>query len=549
MRGHFWLVPILGGLLLLATDRNVSAQSTTEGYVRLQGPSHTPAEVFDPSVRQSGWAPPLRSPHAGSAAGPITAQGMSALSTSPPGASALPGNFQAWPGISPFDHQFSEHYVDRDGLWKWRGYSNRGRKYFFGIEYIRTDIKEPKRRRIGAPGIDTVSPEIIQPFTPPSPGVQTGGGGNQNNGDPARPYFDITFAAKDTRSAFLDESLPGVRLRWGFMDPQDQGFEAIVWWTQNLEQSKRIGLSTASNTNFTSARILNPGLPVLDDTPNGINIIYDFGTRYVWKQKAYGGNLGWIFSPIVRRGSFIVQPTFGARILRLQEYFSMTGRGSGLDYTDDIVTFPTNGGGGGGGGNNNNPSFNPDIGPDPGTVFPDPDTPPFTGFIQSDVRSLLAGPEAGIRYQVGGKQFKLLGSTKFGLAANHEIIKLSGKGIGSPQNLFTRFGPTSPNPDPFKLFDQERTFKDEQEHTVISPMLEQTVTAEINLFRMIPVIRNMRIFKNAHFRTGYTFQIFWNVARPTDSIIYRGQPLDPKIRVDRSSIWIGNWNNSVEWIY
>jgi len=531
MRGHRWLVPILGGLLLLAIDRDVSAQSAPEGYARLQETAHSPAEVFDSTVRPSGWAPPPVSPPAGSAAGPMTAPGMSALSTNPPGSAAFPQDFQAWPGISPFDQQYSEHFVDRDGLWKWRGYSNHTRKYFFGLDYIRTSFKEPKRRRIGAVGIDTISPEIIDPFTQPSLRDPTG------TGDPPQPYFDRSFAAQDARSAFVDESMPGVRLRWGFFDPQDQGFEAIFWWTQSLDQTRTFGLPTASNTSLTSARVLNPGLPILDGTPNGINIIYDLGTKYTWRQEAYGGNFSWIFSPVMRRGSFIVQPTLGGRILRLREYFSMFGRGTGLDYRTITLTFP----------DTSMDEFDPDVGPE--TNIPDPDTPPFSGFLQSDVRSLLAGPEAGIRYQVGGNRLKLLGSTKFGLAANHEIVKLSGKGIGSPQNLFDRFGPTSPNPDPTKLFDQERTFADRQENTHISPMLEQTITAEANIFRAIPVLRNMRIFKNAHFRTGYTFQIFWNVARPTDSIIYRGQPLDPKIRVDRTSMWIGNWDASVEWTY
>ena len=541
MRGNRWWTPILGGLLLLATGRDVSAQSAREGYVRLSGSTHTPTDVFGPTVRQSAWAPPPVAQSAGSAAGPITAPGMSPISTNPPGASGLPQNFQPWPGISPFDHQYSEHFVDRDGLWKWRGYNNRRRKYFLGIEYIQTSFKEPKLRRIGDPNTVSLSDDIIQPFTPPDPTDPT------VTTDPPPQYFNGTFAPTNTRTAFTSESQPGTRVRWGYMDPQHQGFEATFWWTQDLNTDKVKGVPNPSLASLDDARILNPGLTVQDDTIDGINIIYDFGTHYRWKQQAYGGNISWIFSPIVHRGSLIVQPTLGGRIMRLREFFSMFGQGTGLDYTDDIITFPT--GGGGGGNNNNNNTFDPDLGPDPGTTFPNPDTPPFYGLLRSDVRSILAGPEAGLRYQLGGDRFRLLGSTKFGLAANREIVKLSGQGIGSPQDLFNRFGPGSPNPDPTKLFDQSRKFAARQQHTHVTPMLEQAIFAEANIFGMVPVLNHMRLFKNAHFRTGYTFQVFWEVARPTDSIVYRGQPLDPIIRIDRSSIWIGNWSASVEWTY
>src|SRR5690606_29729898 len=86
---------------------------------------------------------------------------------------------------------------------------------------------------------------------------------------------------------------------------------------------------------------------------------------------------------------------------------------------------------------------------------------PIHSHLTNVVRTHLAGPEIGLRYDLGGRAFSIWGHTKFGLMMNHEKIDLDGNNIG---HGLTSDMLVDPN-DPLKY-----AFEDAEDHTHVSPL-------------------------------------------------------------------------------
>ena len=157
----------------------------------------------------------------------------------------------------------------------------------------------------------------------------------------------------------------------------------------------------------------------------------------------------------------------------------------------------------------------------------------------------MVGPEIGVRYDLGGKKFKLWGQTKFGILANSERTRLSGDNIGmvTRQNNFNLPSPENNRPN---------RFSDRKNNSHVSPILEQSIFMEAPIFSSIPLLKRVKILRNARFRFGYTLVYVGEVARPYESIVWRGHPAEglyPTIDVDRSSWWTKNLSYSINWSY
>ena len=171
-------------------------------------------------------------------------------------------------------------------------------------------------------------------------------------------------------------------------------------------------------------------------------------------------------------------------------------------------------------------------------------------FVDNQVQSELGGLEFGFGYDFGnwlGTAFS--GSTRFGALLNEERIRLQGDNIG---DTFTTDAVVDPEPGaPTEqlrdMFDTATTngltqnaFADSRGGMHLSPMFEQSFSAQVPLFHRIPVLRDMKILENASLQAGYTFLWIGEVADPNRSIVWQSNPragLFPAIAVKRNDFY------------
>lgn len=351
------------------------------------------------------------------------------------------------------------------------------------------------------------------------------------------------------------------------------------------------------------ANLLNlRGLPVNDGTEAGIVIPYDIYFQVTTRSQSLGANVSHYWTPFFQRRNIKVRPVAGARYLMIDEGFNFVGVDSGLLYGGDGET-PTrdlkmqsvlngidddddgivdnagyneglgneggdDGGGGGGGGDTET------------VLFARAGNNPFNltkSFVDVDTLSHLVGPEFGLSYDLGGDKFRLSGETKFGLMVNNERIELRGDNIGSiTRSAFegvevvlpgeeTEDGggggegeeeddtfiendpgllpPTAENPHP-------NAFADRESHTHFSPLFEQSIFADINIFGYVPVLKDIHILEEAKFRFGYTFIWANEIVTTNQSVVWDGKPtagLFPHIKLKRETWWTSNYSFGVSW--
>ena len=323
------------------------------------------------------------------------------------------------------------------------------------------------------------------------------------------------------------------------------------------------------------------GLPLDDGTlqklpdgtyAGGVTVPFDLEFRVDYNVETWGGSLNWMSTPIVRRSWLRVRPLVGIRYLQLRERLRFTGRDSGLTYGEEagsesnadikIHSLPNH--------FDDNRDFVIDnagfdettqqpqgqqqqqgqqvtVPSVPFIQFRDPLLSPFpiTSFLENDIRSHLAGPEIGLQYDIGGMRFKISGHTKFALVANHTRAWMDGDNIA----MITRDADLLPQtPEEAR----PNRFSDKDTHTTVSPLFEQSIFAELPIFGALPVIRRVPILQDATFRVGYTFLAVGLVARPSDSIVWQGNPregLFPYIKMDRSTWTASYWSFALDWHY
>lgn len=189
---------------------------------------------------------------------------------------------------------------------------------------------------------------------------------------------------------------------------------------------------------------------------------------------------------------------------------------------------------------------------------------PIRSHLNSDVDSYMAGPELGIRYDIGGTKFKIWGQSSIAVLGNWERINLKGNNIGMTTRPVLTVDPSLYAPGIFDgllppafnaptLQDQNpNNFEEKRDHAHVSPLFEQSLFAEAPIFDRIPVLNKIQILEEAQFRVGYTFTWIGSVLRPEDAIVWQGNPaqgLYPEIKVDRSSWYSGAWSFGINFNY
>lgn len=401
------------------------------------------------------------------------------------------------------------------------------------------------------------------------------------------PYpFLFDAPAQATRQAVVDEDLfpihtvdncwfnggreaDGMRVRWGYFDEDGSGLMLTGWFGDEGRGRFVRGTDNYNDVPVTQAFIFansppggfapvfprNGALPLItrdDFLDSGANPLTDLVTTgfdgitqkfdvlfdYDFRTSAAGGALHWYHEPIYKRKWVTVRPTVGARYQYVDERFGFRGIDSGLGY--DALQLGT----AAGGNNQGVPTYRPAttdifaVVDDVGNGFF------FEANLKSEIDSHMAGPEAGVRYDFGtSKHFSIWGQSTFALLANHQRINLTGQNIGDPINYWLVTGDNWADPT-----DGINTqFKDEKTHTSASPMFEQSVFLEIDIFRYIPILKNLHVLEDAQFQTGYTYTVIGAVNRPADVIVWNSFPEFPAIRSDRSTWDTHNWSFAINW--
>lgn len=465
-------IAALSMILAVSVGRTASAQfapaGSPSGGADAFGPGAAPPEAFAPGQ----FGPP------------------------PPPAEALPpANYQpnmlAWPRISPFDNRFSEHYVD-DGLWHHER-SNAPRQYYASAAAWVGGYRKPGREMVGNPEANAALPPPPRRdirFQPATTGAFFG------------DYIGAPLVFQNGRLALSTERIlqqvgegepteVGVRAKWGFVEPDNTGFELEGFWMPETDFFFQRG-SRAGGTAF----FITVGLPLFVGNTSAIgpvatNVQFNRFFRMDYEQQSAGGNMNWRFTNLIDTKILNAQPTVGMRYMFLREEFGFEGIRNPTLF--DLL------------GNRGMPR----LALPPGLIFADD----VTSLLESRVETHLAGPQIGMHYQLGkGERFRISGQTDFGLLVNYEQAQLRGFGIGDP-NL-PEFNPN--------LF-----FHKETEHTRVSPMLASSINADLAIFPYIPVLRHWHLLDHARLTFGYSIIAVWEITRPHQNIGYFGQPFTP----------------------
>jgi hypothetical protein len=510
----------------------------------------------------------------------------------PPG---TPNSFAPWPTVSPYgmgNYSYDTTYNKR-GLW-FRELLNKHRDYYFNVNALSTTTRGPGHATIGAQPIKlddlTFGPAGYKLPTygvAAFPGAGTGtGGGTTTGGGPtplSRVYIDDgvypypymrpsttgtpasqvdnnLFPIRSTR-LFNEFNSPGIQLEWGFEEEDGSGLRLDAWWGFSSDQTFQRGTDRIDGVIIDQQLILNTegqllftrnGAVTFDtgivltpfQLPDQTDVFgahlgaqkYDLLYRVNVQSQAGGGDLHMYMPDLMDSTSAIrLRPVYGAKYQFLGETFDFRGIDSGMSYVvDGGVT------GGTGGGSTQQPTYRPTRW---GTAGPNSiDSDVFETQVSSRVRTHLAGPTAGLRYDFGrSKNFKIWGQSSAGLLANYEQVRVNGFNAG--ENLITRFLLGT------NMLDGDSHFSDTENHAHVSPMFEQTFMSESKILAALPLTREVPILANANFRLGYTTTIIGNVARPADSIEWNGFPRSPKVNIDYQTWSMGRLNVGLEWTY
>lgn len=515
----------------------------------------------------------------------------------PPSYGGMPAGYPpgatAWPNISPYTGPPVDQTLNQNGLWFNRIITG-NRKYFFTPEILFGNthrpndfIGDPQANVIPAnvsPGTQFVyanqqfeeNPAGFSLFTPDratdfaNGGGGGGGGGNGGNGGVGGGGTGDLPVFVGQSTANLQDRLTsmGFRGTWGWWNPDQSGFQASGFFLSpstsvlNVGDPRGFDAYQFNNAIDFGQELLThlhalAGLPLggADTDQNGLPgmvMPFDIYYRLQFQSQVGGFNADWYTSPLFEKSAFSIRPMFGARYMRVRETFQLDGADSGLGYTiglpSDASGGNVGGGGGGGGGGNAGTTL--------GTGWLSPTVLEATAStlnimqsqVFSSVSSDLAGPEAGLRFDIGKQKLKIWAQSKFGLLVNHSSRNLSGYNIGDA--YYSKVGATITDPTTMPRNNPSATrFQHEDSTTALSPMFEQGVFAKANLFQFVPVLNKSKILNGAEFQAGYTVIVVGNVYRPSGDITWNAFPGNPILSDKRSTFVTSLYSLGLQWDY
>ena len=374
----------------------------------------------------------------------------------------------------------------------------------------------------------------------------------------------------------------GVKFQYGWDNGDGSGVEFNGFYTGDAEFNFSRGIDSFAGmpimfapTAIYSGQLVNllngslpleTGLPTFNDAGDSLKITgfsQKFDVLYELEQDTvmYGGNVLAFAQTILDRDACRLRLFWGADYMYLDEGFRFRGIDSGLFY--DLEDFQPDGGtigGGGGGGGAGGDLFTGFVDDAQGPAVPSSGIPGiedtsdrfFEARLTSDTQSHLAGPMAGLRYDLGGgKDFRVTGTTSFGLLANHTRTIVQGENIGEQTAMKTVYGidflndPRTGDPLPAGT----TAFKDSESSTHVSPVLKQDLNAHLRIGKVLPPLRDTDFFGDCYLKVGYGLIYAGEVQRPGSAVAWRGYPLFPSVRSDRESLFVQNGSIGLEWLY
>ena len=540
MRTRQWLASLLSGCLTVAGGLSASAQAP-------------PFPQYGPGNPDAvGMLPPPHNTNYGTV--PQSYTGMEQAGY-PPGANA-------WPNVSPYMGPAVDQTAYEDGNWFNRQFTG-NRKYYFSTEALIGKTQRGSDIRIGAYGVNEVphNPGTIsllhnQLFLetiaaadnmPNRTVTATGGGGGGG-----AATGDIPIFVEHNFSVLNDPSqAAGVRSTWGWFNPDQSGFQVSGFGLNNSKSTffsgtglpyDPVDAAFAGFTNYSQLRLRAfSGLPLGGadsdgDGRPGFVLPFDIFYRLQFQSQLAGSNVDWYWSSIYDRSNVLIRPVAGGRFLQLREKFSFDGSDSGLGYTIQGPRAVAQGGSAA----TNGAVYSPLV---IETEFSIPNV--MNSHLTSESRSLLAGPEAGLRFDIGGDSFKIWTQSKFGLLANNTHRTLQGFNIGDAYYVANgRTTTVMPRNRP-----DLTAFASENSSTWLSPMFEQSIFFKSHLFQFVPVLKKARILNQAEFQAGYTLLVLGQIARPAQQIDWQAFPVNPQLKTDRTTYTNGTFSFGVEWAY
>ena len=516
--------------------------------------------------------------------------------------SGMPGSYQAYPNISPYENAMDQHY-NTDGMWfrKILGHTMATNDYFFNLSYVRTKARNLSGR-VGDIGAPTFSQE------------ETIDGTTNTNLPDALSLNNFNPALASLPPDVIGN---GIQFNWGMKSQFGWGMNVEGLWNatsaqnynsrQNYEQQRLqtahaldleasngqgvfaggfSARSTAIERQIAEDQILTG--PILTNLANdfglfggaddvldrqlfnlhaiplqngvdfdGFNQRFDMDFILKHSVESYTGAINFSAPVVYESDNLRISPVIGGRFLGINEGWSFRGVDSGLVYLQNIPD-----------GVDDDNDFVVDNVAETGTATfaqGNPSTDSIIrSFVDASVQSQMGGPELGIQYTLGeGQGFKINGATKVGALFNSEKVRLSGDNIGDTVTttvdlatgntiLQDMFDTTTRDAATGRAITTANAFSESKRTTHVSPMFQQSLMAEIPLFSRIPVLRDVPQLQNASFTAGWTFLFVGEVADPQQSINWLTNPragVTPTIDIQRSTYFQNSFSAGINWEY
>lgn len=490
----------------------------------------TPMSGVSAMAEQSAEAGFAQQPYSGYAApadggGFVGPEGIGMPGYVPPG-------YNPWPTMSPFENSFAQH-VNRDGLWMFRRNGNQV-QFYSDVEYWFARLRQPGNQLVGSVRQD-YSQLFLTNTDPANPTTQL-----LRFNDPDQGWPNATTNGFQNDFNFRERQGGRLRFGWKFAD---DSFVELTGYTVFRKTSHSGPGQVFNGMNLETLSSVTNSIPLDDGRTSfgGAGRVLRFDERFslFYTQQLYGADLDLFTTPFYERNNVKVRALYGVKYNALQERFSIDARNSNYIYS--VTTGTTTGGGGAGAGNQAGegiPIDGTEINLAPFGVQP------IDTRLTNNIVSHFIGPEIGLRYDLGGENFKIWGITKLAITANIHRINLSGQGFVENVNL-------QGDPNPFlSTADRDaglgRPFTQTSNITSISPIVEQGIFGEFPL-SYVPLIKKVPFLRNARVRGGYTIMAIAGVARPAQSTYY--QYSVPRILPSRSVFTAEAVSLGLNWRY